>query len=152
MRRILFVDDEPNVIEGLKRMLHGMRREWEMAFATSGQEALEVRLMALVLVELGSPFCWQVQDAAAAVLEVGEGELQGLPVRDGLVASLREHPRPALDVDDGFAAIPHDTPVRLPGIAVGGEGAAPGQPGEYEDADDFTDLTLGDLPQALFRF
>jgi putative nucleotidyltransferase with HDIG domain len=42
MRRILFVDDEPKVLDGLKRMLHGMRREWEMAFATSGQDALEI--------------------------------------------------------------------------------------------------------------
>lgn len=42
MRKILFVDDEPRVLEGLKRMLHPMRREWEMAFATSGQQALEI--------------------------------------------------------------------------------------------------------------
>ncbi|HAA03471.1 MAG TPA: two-component system response regulator, partial [Syntrophobacteraceae bacterium] len=42
MRRILFVDDEPKVLEGLKRMLHGMRREWEMAFANGGMEALEI--------------------------------------------------------------------------------------------------------------
>jgi HD-like signal output (HDOD) protein/ActR/RegA family two-component response regulator len=42
MQRILFVDDEPKVLDGLKRMLHGMRREWEMAFATSGQEVLEI--------------------------------------------------------------------------------------------------------------
>jgi HD-like signal output (HDOD) protein/CheY-like chemotaxis protein len=42
MQRILFVDDEPKVLDGLKRMLHGMRREWEMVFATSGQEALEI--------------------------------------------------------------------------------------------------------------
>ena len=40
MRRILFVDDEPNVLEGLERMLFTMRKEWEMAFASSGQEAL----------------------------------------------------------------------------------------------------------------
>ena len=42
MQRILFVDDEPKVLDGLKRMLHGMRREWEMVFANSGQEALEI--------------------------------------------------------------------------------------------------------------
>ncbi len=42
MRKILFVDDEPRVLEGLKRMLHPMRREWEMAFATSGHQALEI--------------------------------------------------------------------------------------------------------------
>jgi putative nucleotidyltransferase with HDIG domain len=41
-KRVLFVDDERNVLEGLKRMLRDMRHEWEMAFAGSGQEALEI--------------------------------------------------------------------------------------------------------------
>jgi len=40
MKRILFVDDEPKVLQGLQRMLHPMRHEWEMAFAQSGPEAL----------------------------------------------------------------------------------------------------------------
>lgn len=41
-KRILFVDDERNVLEGLRRMLRGMRQEWEMAFVESGLEALEI--------------------------------------------------------------------------------------------------------------
>lgn len=40
MHRILFVDDERSVLDGLRRMLFSMRKEWQMAFATSGQEAL----------------------------------------------------------------------------------------------------------------
>ncbi len=40
MKRILFVDDEPHVLEGLRRMLHSMRAEWEMRFAPSGADAL----------------------------------------------------------------------------------------------------------------
>jgi len=40
-QQILFVDDEPNVLQGLRRMLHPLRHEWEMAFAGSGPEALE---------------------------------------------------------------------------------------------------------------
>lgn len=40
MIRILFVDDEPNILQGIKRMLHSMRNEWDMAFATSAFEAL----------------------------------------------------------------------------------------------------------------
>jgi len=40
MARILFVDDEPKVLEGLRRMLHSMRKDWEMSFANSGAEAL----------------------------------------------------------------------------------------------------------------
>lgn len=39
---VLFVDDEPRVLDGLRRMLRSLRREWEMAFANSGQEALEI--------------------------------------------------------------------------------------------------------------
>ncbi|MBN1347256.1 MAG: HDOD domain-containing protein [Phycisphaerae bacterium] len=39
-QRVLFVDDEPNVLEGLRRMLRPMRREWEIAFAGSGDQAL----------------------------------------------------------------------------------------------------------------
>ncbi|MER3474355.1 MAG: two-component system response regulator [Armatimonadota bacterium] len=40
-RRILFVDDEPNVLQGLQRMLRPMRSEWEMEFAGGGEEALQ---------------------------------------------------------------------------------------------------------------
>lgn len=39
-RRILFVDDDPNLLQGLKRMLRSMRDEWEMEFAPGGHEAL----------------------------------------------------------------------------------------------------------------
>ena len=41
-KSILFVDDEGEVLEGLRRMLRNMRKEWEMEFAKSGQEALEI--------------------------------------------------------------------------------------------------------------
>jgi HD-like signal output (HDOD) protein/ActR/RegA family two-component response regulator len=40
--RILFVDDDANVLSGLRRMLHSMRDEWEMAFAESGAQALQI--------------------------------------------------------------------------------------------------------------
>jgi len=39
-RKILFVDDEPNILQGLQRMLRAMRTEWEMAFALNGEDAL----------------------------------------------------------------------------------------------------------------
>ena len=42
MINILFVDDEPNILGGLERMLRTMRHEWEMSFAGSGPEALKV--------------------------------------------------------------------------------------------------------------
>jgi len=42
MTRILFVDDEPNIREGMRRMLRSMRNEWDMEFAESGEAALDV--------------------------------------------------------------------------------------------------------------
>ncbi|MGC8492738.1 MAG: HDOD domain-containing protein [Syntrophobacteraceae bacterium] len=38
--RILFVDDEPNVLDGLRRILRNMRPQWEMEFTASAREAL----------------------------------------------------------------------------------------------------------------
>ena len=40
--RILFVDDERSVLEGLQRMLRCFRREWDMYFALSGEQALTI--------------------------------------------------------------------------------------------------------------
>ena len=40
MKRILFVDDEPRVLQGLRNMLRKQRRKWHMAFVGSGAEAL----------------------------------------------------------------------------------------------------------------
>ncbi len=39
---ILFVDDEPNILQGLKRLLRPMHDQWDMLFAGSGQEALDL--------------------------------------------------------------------------------------------------------------
>ncbi|MCG8449555.1 MAG: response regulator [Pirellulales bacterium] len=39
--RILFVDDEPKVLAGLRRMLRRRHAEWDMVFVSSGREALE---------------------------------------------------------------------------------------------------------------
>ncbi|MCA9753515.1 MAG: HDOD domain-containing protein [Gemmatimonadetes bacterium] len=42
MSRILFVDDDPAVLQGLRRMLRSMRDEWDMSFAESGERGLEL--------------------------------------------------------------------------------------------------------------
>lgn len=42
MISVLFVDDEPNILKGLKRMLRSMRLEWEMFFANEGELALQM--------------------------------------------------------------------------------------------------------------
>jgi HD-like signal output (HDOD) protein len=41
MKKILFVDDEPNLLQGLQRMLRPMRHEWDMTFVASGEAALD---------------------------------------------------------------------------------------------------------------
>jgi HD-like signal output (HDOD) protein/CheY-like chemotaxis protein len=41
-KRILFVDDEPMILQGLQRMLRNMRGEWDMGFAESGDQALDM--------------------------------------------------------------------------------------------------------------
>lgn len=41
-KHVLFVDDEPNILQGLRRMLRPLRHEWEMSFASDGNEALGV--------------------------------------------------------------------------------------------------------------
>jgi HD-like signal output (HDOD) protein len=40
-KRIMFVDDEPNVLSGLRRSLHGMRETWDMQFVESAAAALQ---------------------------------------------------------------------------------------------------------------
>lgn len=40
--RILFVDDEPQALRGLQRVLHGRRGQWDMSFVLSAAEATVV--------------------------------------------------------------------------------------------------------------
>lgn len=39
--RILFVDDQPEVLHGTRRMLFSIENDWDLEFASSGEEALE---------------------------------------------------------------------------------------------------------------
>ena len=39
--RLLFVDDESLVLQGLRRTLHSMREQWQMTFVTGADQALE---------------------------------------------------------------------------------------------------------------
>src|SRR5215469_9947183 len=40
MTRILFVDDEPKVLDGLRRLLRPQRLQWDMSFIEGGEAAL----------------------------------------------------------------------------------------------------------------
>ncbi len=41
MKTLLFVDDEPKVLQGLQRQLRPMREDWDMHFVDGGRQALE---------------------------------------------------------------------------------------------------------------
>jgi CheY-like chemotaxis protein len=41
MKHILFVDDEPRVLQGIRNSLWSVRREWAMTFVESGEAAVE---------------------------------------------------------------------------------------------------------------
>jgi HD-like signal output (HDOD) protein/ActR/RegA family two-component response regulator len=40
MRKVLFVDDDPNILQALRRMLRSQRDQWDVAFAQGGEVAL----------------------------------------------------------------------------------------------------------------
>jgi HD-like signal output (HDOD) protein len=39
---VIFVDDDASILSSMRRMLHPLRKEWNMRFAVSGAEALEM--------------------------------------------------------------------------------------------------------------
>jgi len=41
LKRILFVDDEPRVLDGLRRSLRSKRKQWDLVFAENGAAALQ---------------------------------------------------------------------------------------------------------------
>jgi HD-like signal output (HDOD) protein len=41
-KTVLFVDDEPRILQGLRRMLHPLSREWNLLFADSGEAAMRL--------------------------------------------------------------------------------------------------------------
>jgi putative nucleotidyltransferase with HDIG domain len=41
MKRILFVDDESRILDGIRRMLYADRKRWEMEFVLGGEAALQ---------------------------------------------------------------------------------------------------------------
>jgi putative nucleotidyltransferase with HDIG domain len=57
-KHLLFVDEDTNVLEGLRRVLRTLQHDWEMHFAASGAEALrimEAMPMEIVIADAGVP-------------------------------------------------------------------------------------------------
>jgi HD-like signal output (HDOD) protein len=58
VKAILFVDDEPNVLNGLRNALRGRRHKWDMVFACGGEAAiahLETRAFDVVVSDMRMP-------------------------------------------------------------------------------------------------
>lgn len=56
--RILFIDDDANLLEGFRRSLHGRRNEWELSFSSSPDEAirlLEKEIFDIVILDVMMP-------------------------------------------------------------------------------------------------
>jgi len=68
-KRILFVDDEPLVLQGLHRMLRSQRHEWEMEFADNAAKALERMALASFDV-IVSDMCMPGMNGAQLLAEV----------------------------------------------------------------------------------
>jgi putative nucleotidyltransferase with HDIG domain len=69
MIRIMFVDDDLNVLEAMQRTMRPMRHEWSMEFASSGAEALE-RLAKTVADVIVTDMCMPGMDGWQLLAEV----------------------------------------------------------------------------------
>ncbi|MEM9157566.1 MAG: response regulator [Verrucomicrobiota bacterium] len=64
MKSILFIDDEPFVLNSVKRMMRKERNRWEAHFAVGGEEALEIldkRSFDLVVTDMKMPIVDGIQ-------------------------------------------------------------------------------------------
>jgi len=94
MINVLFVDDEPDVLEGLENRLRPWRNEWNLMFAGSGDEALQAmrgRHVDVVVSDMRMPG----MDGAALLRTVRERQpetvriiLSGQADREGVLRSL----------------------------------------------------------------
>ncbi|RJO66215.1 MAG: HDOD domain-containing protein [Myxococcales bacterium] len=142
-KRILFVDDEPMLLEGLKSRLRGQRRKWDMVFVTSGEAALKELAQSpydaivsdVQMPEMdGIQLLTEVQQRYPSILRIGvSGSIQNLvqvralPVAHQFISK----PFEVLDLERiierafGFIELINDEQVRL---AIGRIARLPSQP------------------------
>ncbi len=79
MLKVIFVDEETNVLNGIKRTLRSFRDEWEMFFTTDSEEALRligeekidvVVSELLVLADDGKPLLKKVKEINSSIIRI----------------------------------------------------------------------------------
>lgn len=86
--RVLFVDDEPNVLAGLRRTLRPMRHRWEMGFACGGHEALSL-----------------LQDDPSDIVIVSDLRMPGMDGVELLTEVKKRHPQAVRIILSGHAGM-----------------------------------------------
>ena len=147
MRRVLFVDDEPHLLGGLRRMLR-TQRDWECAFVESGPAALDlfaVEPFDVVVTDMrmpgmdGARLLTEVQrryPAAVRIVLSGQSDLEAL-LRS--VGPAHQHLSKPCDSDVLIAAVERGCVLRdrltnpeLRGL-LAGLGTLPSMPRPYRD-------------------
>jgi HD-like signal output (HDOD) protein len=143
MKNILFVDDEPMLLQGLQRMLRPHRKLWDMSFATSGAEALaalETKPFDAIVTDMrmpgmdGARLLELVRDRYPAIIRIvlsgyfeGETAMRAVPVAHQFLAKPCDPDklRDAIERCCGFAGLLPDFALRR---VVGAIGKLPSLP------------------------
>jgi DNA-binding NtrC family response regulator len=133
LKRLLFVDDEPRVLDGLRGMLRTQRREWEMVFMTSPEQALaeferlpfdlvvsDVRMPGMdgvaLLGEIGARSPWTLRFALSGQSDV-ESDTGTVPTAHHFIAkpcepaAMRALLVRACELHDRLVEVPHEAQV-----------------------------------------
>jgi HD-like signal output (HDOD) protein len=143
MKNILFVDDEPMILQGLQRMLRPQSKLWDMSFATSGADALamlETKPFDAIVTDMrmpgmdGARLLELVRERHPAVIRIvlsgffdTEAAMRAVPVAHQFLAKPCDPGklRDALEHCCGFAGLLRDAALRQ---VVGAIGRLPALP------------------------